>query len=273
MATTIDRPSRLASTTPDPNQPRKSFDNAELGWHWAESLKKKQLVPVLARPDGTIIDGNRRWLAAKLVGLQQLDVIITDEPLKPGSVQRNPACYSVAPGRPDCLRAVCREPGLAGVESWSYGQRPGRQDRPRSVHPGAGPVLSLSKCIPFAPARQPLKASSGLRNGTRISKVPEAEQPAMLPGEAGGCQPRSTRRSRPQTPRWQGAKGFKVNRLLKIPLGPQGRSVTIAGSNLSLADAIKILQEHVATRKESTGDNLDGKTWVQVMKQKAKATV
>ena len=65
------------------------------------------------------------------------------------------------------------------------------------------------------------------------------------------------------------AHGIKVNRL-KIPLGPQGRSVTIAGSNLSLDDAIEILQETLKFARKAQGENLDGKTWVQVMKQKAK---
>ena len=63
--------------------------------------------------------------------------------------------------------------------------------------------------------------------------------------------------------------GIKVNRL-KIPLGPQGRSVTIAGSNLSLDDAIEILQDTLKFARKAQGDNLDGKTWVQVMKQKVK---
>jgi ParB-like chromosome segregation protein Spo0J len=52
---------------PDPNPARTSFDNDELT-PMGESLKKKQHLPLTAMPDGTITDGHRRWLAAKLVG-------------------------------------------------------------------------------------------------------------------------------------------------------------------------------------------------------------
>ena len=64
--------------------------------------------------------------------------------------------------------------------------------------------------------------------------------------------------------------GIKVNRL-KIPLGPQGRSVTIAGNELSLDDAIGILQETLKFAKKAQSESLDGKTWMQVMRDKAKA--
>src|SRR5260370_34120499 len=73
---------------PDPNQPRKSFDKDEL-MALGESLKKKQLVPVLARPDGTIIDGHRRLFGGEHVGVKQLEVIITDEPLTPAQIKES----------------------------------------------------------------------------------------------------------------------------------------------------------------------------------------
>ena len=61
-------------------QARKHFEEAELRL-LGESLKVKQLQPVLARPDGTLIAGERRLRAAILVGLPELMVIISDEPL------------------------------------------------------------------------------------------------------------------------------------------------------------------------------------------------
>jgi len=58
-------------------QVRKAFDDAELR-ALGESLRVRQLQPVLAKPDGTLIAGERRYRAAKLVGLESLQVIITD---------------------------------------------------------------------------------------------------------------------------------------------------------------------------------------------------
>src|SRR5438105_702549 len=86
MATTLtSKP--LDFFKPDPGNPRKSIDGEELqGLH--DSLCKKQMVPLLAKADGTILDGFRRWRAAMLDGKpERLDVILTDEPLTPAQVR------------------------------------------------------------------------------------------------------------------------------------------------------------------------------------------
>ena len=61
-------------------QARTHFDEAELK-QLGESLKVRQLQPVLARDDGTLIAGERRLRAAKLVGLKELLVVVSDEPM------------------------------------------------------------------------------------------------------------------------------------------------------------------------------------------------
>jgi hypothetical protein len=128
-------------------------------------------------------------------------------------------------------------------------------------------ILSLSKCI------QPVQQAAadgklGPSEWYAISKVPEAEQQAMLSAKLAGAS-RDQLEQHGRKLRNGHPHGIKVNRL-KIPLGPQGRSVTIAGSNLSLDDAIEILQDTLKFARKAQGDNLDGKTWVQVMKQKVK---
>ena len=81
----------------DPDQPRKSFDLEELRL-LASTLKVKQLVPLLAKPGGTIIDGERRWRAALLEGRPpRLDVIITDEPLTAAEVKEILLVTAAAP--------------------------------------------------------------------------------------------------------------------------------------------------------------------------------
>lgn len=67
----------LGRIKPDPNQPRRSFDEYELGT-LAESLKEAgQLTPVQVTQDTegkgyTLIFGERRWRAAKIAGLKTL---------------------------------------------------------------------------------------------------------------------------------------------------------------------------------------------------------
>ncbi len=64
---------------PNPDQPRKFFDETALG-ELAESIKQFGIVqPIVASPDGenyTIIAGERRWRAAQIAGLKQVPVIV-----------------------------------------------------------------------------------------------------------------------------------------------------------------------------------------------------
>ena len=223
---------------------------------------------MLARPDGTILDGNRRWLAAKLVGLEQLDAIITDEPMTPAQIKEIQLVTA--------LHRADLQPyeQFLGSRDW-LALNPGMTAKDLAAKIDRDPsmvmrILSLAKCI------QPVQEAAadgklGPSEWYAISKVPEAEQPAMLAAKLAGAN-RDQLEDHGRKLRNGEAEGIKVNRL-RIPLGPQGRSVIIAGSNLSLADAIKILQDTLQLARKAQGDNLDGKTWVQVMKQKAKAKV
>ena len=65
----------------DPNQPRKDFNEDELRSLGASMLTHGQIQPVLHRPDGTLIAGERRWQAAILVGMKELLGIQTDRVL------------------------------------------------------------------------------------------------------------------------------------------------------------------------------------------------
>jgi len=263
MAMTLTR-KPLGLFRPDPTQPRKSFDNDELK-ALGESLKKKQLVPVLAKPDGTIIDGNRRWLAAKLAGLEQLDVIITDEPLTPAQIKEIQLVTALH--RTDltsyeqflgCVDWLTLNPGATAKELAA------KIDRDPST---LVRVLSLANCI--QPVRQAAADGKlGLSDWYAISKVPEAEQQALLTAKLAG-ENRDQLERRGRKLRNGEASGITVNRL-KILLGRQGCSVTITGNDLSLDDAIDILQETLKSARKAQGESLDAKTWVQVMKQKAK---
>lgn len=59
-------------------QVRKQFDEATLR-RLGESLRGKQLQPVRAQRDGTVICGERRVRAAKLVGVEALDVVVVNQ--------------------------------------------------------------------------------------------------------------------------------------------------------------------------------------------------
>ncbi len=60
---------------PDPEQPRKHFDETSLG-ELGRSLRLVQVQPIVVRRDGAgwvLVDGERRWRAARAEGVQTLD--------------------------------------------------------------------------------------------------------------------------------------------------------------------------------------------------------
>ncbi len=71
----------MASVRPNPNQPRRNFDQEALQ-ALADSIRSAGLMqPIVVRPDGTshqIIAGERRWRAAQIVGLDTIPAVIHD---------------------------------------------------------------------------------------------------------------------------------------------------------------------------------------------------
>ncbi|HZZ78900.1 MAG TPA: ParB/RepB/Spo0J family partition protein [Gemmataceae bacterium] len=248
---------------PDPTQPRKSFDEAELKM-LGESLKKKQIVPVLAKPDGLLIDGHRRWMAAKLVGIATLDAIITDEPLSPAKVKEMQLVSALH--RSD-LKPIEQ---YEGARSWLL-MNPGATVKELAERIDRDPsmltrILSLSNCI------QPVQAAAeegklGVSDWYAISKAPEAEQAGLLAAKLGGAsRDELERQCRKQS---NGAlQSVKLDRF-KIALAG-GATVTLAGQELSLDGAIELLQDVVKAAKKARDESLDVKTFVRVMKDKAK---
>jgi len=249
---------------PDPGNPRKSAPIEELR-ELRDSLVKKQLIPLLAKPDGILIDGWRRWSAAMLDGKPELlDVIITDEPLTPAQIKEIQLVTALhrADLKPYEQYLGCRD-WLALNPGSTAKDLAARIDRDPST---LVRILALSRCV--QPVQQAAaEGKLGPSEWYAISKVPDTEQQAMLAAKLAGAS-RDQLEQQGRKLRNGDTETIKVNRL-KIPLGPQGRSVTVAGTNLSLDDAIEILQETLKLARKAQSDKLDGKTWVQVMRKKA----
>lgn len=71
----------LVQIEPNPEQPRKAFDEEELA-NLADSIRKEGLLqPIIVRPkDGKyqIVAGERRWQASKIAGLESVPVRVID---------------------------------------------------------------------------------------------------------------------------------------------------------------------------------------------------
>lgn len=77
-----DRALPIETVHPNPDQPRRRFDEAELG-DLAASIRARGIIqPIIVRPDPSrpgehqIVAGERRWRAAQIAGLHEVPVVV-----------------------------------------------------------------------------------------------------------------------------------------------------------------------------------------------------
>ena len=159
----------------DPKNPRQSADEKGLDHLGEDLLARGVLVPLLAKPDGTIIDGWRRWLAAERKGIKELPVIITDKPeMEIKGIQ---------------LATVFHKADLTGYEKWLacaelMCMNPGWQMKDLADFLHVDPssvtrILSPSRCTPAW--QEALKGGKvGISDCYAASKLPEKDQAGLL---------------------------------------------------------------------------------------------
>lgn len=255
----------LAWFKPDPNQPRKSFDEGELS-QLAESLKSLgQLQPVGARPDGVLLWGERRFRAAGLAGLKELQVIITDRELSDTEVRLIQLAENIH--RADlsgyekwlaCTEILCGNPG------WT------QRELAKHLHLSESMVVRLlSPSKTSAAWQEALKAGKcGLSDCYAAAKLPESEQASLLSMKLAGASRdaieqagRKSRHSKPDS--------VRVTRC-KCPLS-SGTCVTVSGAAMSLSDMIEAMQELLKKAKRASEQGWDCVTFQRACKAEAKA--
>jgi ParB/RepB/Spo0J family partition protein len=249
---------------PDPNQPRKSFDEADLDRLGADLLARGILVPLLAKADGTIIDGERRWRAAQRVGMSNLPVIVTDKLLADKEL------------RGIQLATVFHKADLSPYEKWLAFTdllcgNPTWQmkDLAEFLHIDPSMVtrwMSPGKCIPAV--QEALKEGKiGISDCYAISRLPESEQAPLLALKLSGAS-RDTIEQAGRKKRSNETPAVKLSRV-KIAM-PQGASVVISGNDLSMSDVVELLVETLKEARKAA-EQYDVKTFQSMMRDKAKA--
>jgi ParB family chromosome partitioning protein len=245
------------------DQARKHFDDTELRL-LGDSLRKRQLQPVLAKPDGTIIAGERRFRAATLVGLKELMVIITDEALTEVEIRGIQLTENV------------HRADLTGYEKWQACREllelnPGWQGKDLAEHLHLDPssvtrLLSPSKCS--ADWQEALKVGKvGISDCYAASKLDESEQSGLLALKLGGAS-RDTLEQAGRKKRSAASPAVRASKI-KCPL-PSGHVITVAGDELSLDEAIDSLKEAIKAMTKARDTGLDAKTAQAVWRDMAK---
>ena len=174
MATLTNKPLNWFKVAP---QVRKQFEEADLR-QLGESMKAQgQLQPVLARSDGTLIAGERRYRAATLVGLPELQVIITEQDLSETQIKIVQLTENLhRADLKDCEKWRACEELLRLNPGWA------KKDLAAHLKLGESTVtnyLAPSRCIPEV--QQALSAGHiGITAVYEISRAPADQQAELL---------------------------------------------------------------------------------------------
>lgn len=244
-------------------QARRHFDEEELR-QLGESLKVKQLQPIVARPDGTIIAGERRYRAAKLAGLAELLVIVSDEPLTETQIRvlqltENLHRSDLRDG--EKFRA-CEE--LARLNPhWS------NKDLSNQLHLSESAItkyLSPARCI--KEVRDALEDGRiGITACYEISRAPADQQAELLRLKLSGTSrdgltEHIRKHKKSDQPQVQ-------TKRISCQL-PSGINVVATGRAISLDDLIIALGEAQSEAKRARDQGLDARTFSAVMKDKSR---
>jgi ParB/RepB/Spo0J family partition protein len=254
---------RVSDLTPGPNV-RTQFDEGELQL-LGQSLKERQFHPLVVTPDMQIVDGGRRWLAAKRVGMERLWAVIGTNPLTDDeriTAQLTMALHRQGLSEQDKVKA-CEEL-LAAVPSLN---QKGLAQRLKVNDSTISRWLSVSSDRVTAEARDAFFSGRiGLKDVYAISQVEPSKQPEMLAkavrGETRDQLNRSVRQLR------KGPADKRPSRL-RCTL-PEGRVVTIAGRDLTFEGVIQLFTSLLASAKQAHKEGLDLHTWEAVLEDKSK---
>jgi ParB family chromosome partitioning protein len=261
MAQVVKKPVSWFKTRP---QARKRFDDAELR-RLGESLKVRQLQPLVCLPDGTIIAGERRYRAALLVGIAELEAKIIDDPVTEAECKRLQFTENM------------QRQDLTGYEQWQgcielLRLNPGwtQKELAEQLHVDPSMVIRLlspSKCIESVQAAL-AQGQIGISHCYALSRLSEAEQEKALAMKLNNGVSRDQLASHARRQANAEKPTIRMSRV-KCELGGN-LSVIVAGQDLGMEEVIEALGNAQKEARKARDQNLDVKTWSAVMRDRAK---
>jgi ParB family chromosome partitioning protein len=232
----------------------------------ARSRAKCQITPLIARPDGLLIDGYRTIWGLELEGMLdvELDFILTDENLTPDQIrvmQANSAFHREPMSDSD--KALVMRDTLVANPGMTRKQL---AEEVFDIDPSLSTrYLSLFDCVPEV--QDAAKAGKlGVSDWYAIQRT--ADQLAALSARLNGAT-RDDLERQVRKERVAGKPAVRSSKT-KICLG-SGVTVTVSGSEVSLDEAIDALTEAIKEAKKAREQSLDIRTFAAVMRDRAKA--
>jgi ParB/RepB/Spo0J family partition protein len=247
-------------------QVRKQFDEASLR-RLGESLKGKQLQPVGAQPDGTVIYGERRVRAAMLVGIEALEVKIIDEPLSDSRIKTLQLIENLQrEDLSDYDKWIACTDLMAMHADW---QQKDLTEHLNLEQSWSTRLLSPSKCI--GSVQDALKEGKvSLSDCYALSKVPPEKQRALLALRLSGATRDALERAG-RAVRNGGEKQSAVSVRRVTCLLSSGISIVVSGKEITIDNIIEALSEAGKEARKARDQGQDAKTLAAILKNKAKA--
>ena len=244
------------------NQVREVKDDSDL-LALGQSLLVRQLQPVIARTNGTLVAGHRRLRAAILVGKPTLDVIITDENLTDSQIRLIQLAENV-----HRAALTANEMCDALEEMLRLNPEWNAKTLAENVHLDPSSItryLSRSKCV--AVVKEAFSAGKiGVGDMYAISKLDESSQPSLLALKLSGA----SRDVIEQAGRKRRNGITPAVKLSRVKITMRQATVVLSGKELSMAEVVDLLAETLKEARKAA-DQFDVKTWQSMMKDKAKA--
>lgn len=245
-------------------QARTHFDETELRL-LGDSLKVKQLQPVLAKPDGTLIAGERRFRAATLAGLKELEVVIAEEALTETQVRIFQLTENV------------HRAELTDAEKWRACEELLRLNRGwtnknlaqhlKLSESAVTKYLSPSRCA--EDVQEALESGRiGITTAYEISRADAGQQTELLRlKESGASRDGLAEHLRKQ--RKASTPQVRAKRI-HCPLA-SGVTIAVSGDDLSMDEVIEALGDAQKEARKAREQKLDVRTWQRVMRDKSRA--
>lgn len=232
----------------------------------ARSRAKCQITPLIARPDGLLIDGYRTIWGLELEGMLgvELDFILTDEDLTPDQIrvmQANSAFHREPLS--DFDKALAMRDTLVANPAMTRKQM---AEEVFDIDPSLSTrYLSLFDSVPEV--QDAAKAGKlGVSDWYAIQR--SADQVAALNARLNGAT-RDDLERQVRKERVAGKPAVRAGKI-KICLGSDV-TVTVSGSEVSLDEAIDALTEATKEAKRAREQSLDIRTFAAVMRDRARA--
>jgi ParB family transcriptional regulator, chromosome partitioning protein len=233
------------------------------------SYLTRPLQPIICRPDLEVLDGNRRLQGVLLEGGPdtEVPVCITDEPMSDAvklEIQMESAIHT---------RGLSAYEQFLGARKWLE-LNPGATAEQLAERIGRSGsmmtrILSLERCLP-AVKEAAAAGLIGVSEWYEFAKCSEQQQHELLAAKLSGAVKSRSELARAGRRQRNGqSPAVRVNRI-KIELS-SGATVTIAGAELSLEDAIEATADAQKRLRQGRDQGLTAKTISKVSAERAKA--